>query len=352
MAFLGDDDVGILEATLSFVDEYPTDILSPTEAPALVSTLVTHGMPLVNLPNIKEMQDLLKIDWIYRRLNGLKRDGNRQSQGNLKPIRIVSEFSHFEDPKIAEHRLIRVLDFHGDIGDFQGLFQHLDAAYNEVDTVFAANGLAAMVVPPDNVHIREGADGKYLEFCASKTLPFAVRATSEAAWNHFSGVGKHFGNGGLYEKAAKNLDEPYTIIEDFTKELYSNSSRADMKAKQVLRRYVEPDRDIIVLVSRVTAAEVKHKALPGMTYHLRVYAVTSRSPASTPENEMSMLQFCSCISLDIESGAAFDPTSNEIRALNKFLIGNTVGNIRSYQERIENALVDQALKSQLQSITI
>lgn len=38
----------------------------------------------------------------------------------------------------------------------------------------------------------------------------------------------------------QNLDEPYTIIEDFTKELYSNNSRADIKVKQVMRRYVEP----------------------------------------------------------------------------------------------------------------
>ncbi|KAG2992535.1 hypothetical protein PC118_g4498 [Phytophthora cactorum] len=44
---------------------------------------------------------------------------------------------------------------------------------------------------------------------------------------------KHASNDSIYEKAARNLDEPYTIIEEFTKELYSNSSRADIKVKQV-----------------------------------------------------------------------------------------------------------------------
>ncbi|KAG3095037.1 hypothetical protein PC122_g5500 [Phytophthora cactorum] len=34
------------------------------------------------------------------------------------------------------------------------------------------------------------------------------------------GMEKHImGNGGLYQKTAKDLDQPYTIIEDFTKEL-------------------------------------------------------------------------------------------------------------------------------------
>lgn len=253
----------------------------------------------------------------------------------------VSECSHLKDPSITDHRLIRVMDFHGDIGEFQDLFQHLDAAYQEVDSVLA-NGFAAMADSTDDVHIREGVDGKYLEFCARKVLPFGMRATSEATWDHFRGAGKHFGNGGLYEKAAKNLDEPYTIIEDITKELYSNTSRADMKAKQIVRRYVEADRDVIVLVSSIAAAEVKHKPIPGMTYHLRCYVVATRSPTSTPENEQSMLRFCSRISLD----SSHD--SRKVRALTKFLIGNTVGNIRSYERHIEDALVDQTLKMRLQ----
>ncbi|KAG2803708.1 hypothetical protein PC111_g18574 [Phytophthora cactorum] len=155
----------------------------------------------------------------------------------------VTECSHIKDPHAEGRRLSRVLDFHGDIGEFQGLFEHLDAAYNEVDTVLAANGLASMEVPTNDVHIREGVDSKYLEFFANKVVPFGRRETAEAAWDHFKGAEKHCGNGGIYEKAAKNLDQPYTILEDFTKELYSNNSRADMKAKQIVRRYIETEQE-------------------------------------------------------------------------------------------------------------
>ncbi|KAH7481973.1 uncharacterized protein KRP23_5149 [Phytophthora ramorum] len=41
------------------------------------------------------------------------------------------------------------------------------------------------------------------------------------------------GNGSLYQKTKKELDEPYTVIEEFTKEVHSNNSRADVKMKQV-----------------------------------------------------------------------------------------------------------------------
>ncbi|KAG4063126.1 hypothetical protein PC123_g2068 [Phytophthora cactorum] len=101
-----------------------------------------------------------------------------------------------------------------------------------------------MTVPPVDVHVYEHSDGKSIEFVSYKVLPFDVFSTAEATWKHFKGVEKHLANGSLYEKAEKGLDEPYTIIADFKKELYANSSRADIKVKQVIRRYVEEDRDI------------------------------------------------------------------------------------------------------------
>ncbi|KAG2992541.1 hypothetical protein PC118_g4502 [Phytophthora cactorum] len=78
----------------------------------------------------------------------------------------------------------------------------------------------------------ECADGKSIEFVSYKVLPFDVFSTAEATWKHFKGVEKHLANGSLYEKAEKGLDEPYTIIADFKKELYANSSRADIKTQR------------------------------------------------------------------------------------------------------------------------
>jgi hypothetical protein len=100
--------------------------------------------------------------------------------------------------------------------------------------------------------------------------------------------------------------------------------------KQVVRRFVEPDRDIVIWVASVAPTEIKHKMLQGLTYHLRGYALTKRSPASTPGQELSQLQFCYLISLG---------------ALTNFLIVNTAQNMRVHQSGIENRLIDQALGS-------
>ncbi|KAH7478879.1 uncharacterized protein KRP23_5682 [Phytophthora ramorum] len=105
-------------------------------------------------------------------------------------------------PSLTHHD-VNLLDVNGDMEDFRVLFRHLENAYQAVDTLFTANGLAAM------------------------SLPLGTMA-AEATWEHFKGVEKHFGNGSLYEKTAKDLDDPYTIIENFTKELYSDTRAAQL----------------------------------------------------------------------------------------------------------------------------
>ncbi|KAG3083058.1 hypothetical protein PI125_g19837 [Phytophthora idaei] len=279
-------------------------------------------------------------------------DRQRKVADNLQTLlqkrasQLASECTSFMDANAPKPQIVHVLDFRGDVSDFEALFRLNEAAYREVDAIFADNGLANMVMSPSDVHIREGVGGKYLELFANKLLPFSLSDAREAAWDHFKGTKKHASNGSIYEKAARNLDEPFTIIEEFTKELYSNSSRADIKVKQVVRRYVETDRDVVIWISHVSPTEIKHKMLRGLTYHLRGYALTKRSPASTLDRELSQLQFCSLISLDQEPGTWYEPL--DARMLINFLIGNTVQNIRNHQERIKSALVDRALREHMQ----
>ncbi|KAG1703285.1 hypothetical protein DVH05_008194 [Phytophthora capsici] len=217
---------------------------------------------------------------------------NLQNLMQKRASQLTNECASLVDTCCSERNSVNVLDFCGDVEDFRELFFHLDAAYRDVDSVFAANGLTGMTISPHDVHVREGVDSKYLEFSTYKDLPFALHDTTEAAWNHYTGVQKHNGNGSLYQKAAKSLDEPYTVIEDFSKEVYSNTSSADVKVKQIVRRYLEPDRDIVIWVSHCTPAQVKHKLLRGLVYNLRGYCITRRSPLSTPGNEMTQLQMC------------------------------------------------------------
>ncbi|KAG1703287.1 hypothetical protein DVH05_008196 [Phytophthora capsici] len=262
-----------------------------------------------------------------------------------RALHVTNDCSTFMDLDFSKQHIVRALNSRkGGAGDFPLLFRHLETAHQEVDAVFTSNGLANMVLTPSDVHIREGVDGKYLEAFSNKVLPFGLRAAKEATWDHFKGSEKHLGNGNIYEKTAKNPDDPYTIIEEFTKEMYSKNARADIKVQQLVRRYMEPDRDIVIWVSIAEPTEIKHKKLRGLTYHLRGYAMTKRSPASTPEHEISQLQCVSLISLEPEAEAMYGYET--VRAVTNFLIVTAAQKMQAHQDWIENALVDNQLKRQ------
>ncbi|KAJ8530526.1 hypothetical protein ON010_g14386 [Phytophthora cinnamomi] len=262
-------------------------------------------------------------------------------QMQRRAAQLTNECASLVTSAPSNQNSFHVLDFKGDLEGFRGLFRRLDNAYRNVDNVFMTNGLAGMTISPVDVHVRKGDDGKSLKFASYKVLPFDVRAAAEATWNHFKGVEKHLAYGNLYEKAEKGLDEPYTIIADFKKEVYSNSSRADIKVKQVIRRYVEEDRDIALWVSRAVPIEIKHKILQGLTYHLRGYAVTKRSSESSPDREVSVLQLCYLISLDQDIDVRCDAAN--LQGLINFLVVTTKQNILAHREQIENALIDRSL---------
>ncbi|KAL3673794.1 hypothetical protein V7S43_001486 [Phytophthora oleae] len=242
----------------------------------------------------------------------------------------------------VSHRTIDVSDFCGDVEDFRELFYHLDGAYRDVDSIFVANGLASRSIPIQDIHMREGVDGKYLEFFTYKDLPFGLQDTAQASWEYFKGAEKHMAYGNLYEKSAKNLDDPYTVIEEFKKEVFSNNSRADVKMRQVVRRYVEADRDVVIRVSHAAPIQVKNKMLQGLTHNVRGFAVTKRSPASTPKRELTQLLLCTQIALELKDSATYDP--NNVRALTNFLIVHGLKNTVVNREYIENALADRALR--------
>ncbi|KAG3136162.1 hypothetical protein PI126_g17935 [Phytophthora idaei] len=145
----------------------------------------------------------LEIAYLHERIEKLHLDFQKRAS------HLTNNCSTFMDFAFSNQHIVRVLSSRsGGARDFPLLFRHLETARQEVDAVFASNGLANMVLTPSDVHIREGVDGKYLEAFSNKVLPFGLRAATEATWDHFKGSEKHRGNGNIYEKTAKSLDDP------------------------------------------------------------------------------------------------------------------------------------------------
>ncbi|CAH0477849.1 unnamed protein product [Peronospora belbahrii] len=253
----------------------------------------------------------------------------------------IIECSSLSQTKQSKYSQGRTLDLRADVNDFKDLLAHLDRAYREVDTVFAVNGMATSEITHRDARMREGADHMYLDIYANKVMPFGMHATAQAVWDHFKGAEKHRGN--MYEgKVARRLatpDAPDTIIEDFAKEFFADNARADFHAKQVLRRYVEDDREIVIWIASVVPLEFDDQRVRGLGFRHQGYALTKKAQVSTPYHEFSLLQLCSLVSPEKESHTVYDPAA--VRALTDFMLGTVAGNITASQELIENVLMDQ-----------
>ncbi|KAE8986807.1 hypothetical protein PF005_g21478 [Phytophthora fragariae] len=165
-------------------------------------------------------------------------------------------------------------------------------------------------------------------------------ARREATWNYFKGSKKHRGT--LYAKQAQSLDTPYTIIEHFSKELVAGYSSTDVRIKQIVRRYVEADREVVVWVASIEPVDMTQKPFGGFKSRHRNYAVIKRARASTPQHELSLLQLVSHGMLDTQAGTIYDP--KYVRALTDFLLNDAARNIKADQQLIENVLMDQMLR--------
>ncbi|KAG2779236.1 hypothetical protein Pcac1_g10709 [Phytophthora cactorum] len=122
------------------------------------------------------------------------------------------------DQSVMEAALSLVDEFAGDVVGAQDPITVSAPQASQEDCVQALVSKAQMA-PREHINERK----KMLR--AAGVYGNSNHDAREAAWEHFRGSEKHMGNGSVYEKTAEDANAPYTILEDFTKEMHSNSAR-------------------------------------------------------------------------------------------------------------------------------
>uniref|UniRef100_H3HCC2 M96 mating-specific protein family n=1 Tax=Phytophthora ramorum TaxID=164328 RepID=H3HCC2_PHYRM len=182
-----------------------------------------------------------------------------------------------------------------DANIFKELMAGIDSAYREVDTVFHDNGLDTKESSFNDATMHEGADGVYMKIFASKVLPFDVAATGNAAWRYFSRSLEHMPFRFLYHKDLQNVETTDdTIIESFGMELHAKGTQADYRVKQIVRRYVEESRVVIVWRSYIDPMSFAGGPVHGAEFQEKGYLVVRRPRAMS--SRCALLQTCYLIS--------------------------------------------------------
>lgn len=134
-----------------------------------------------------------------------------------------------------------------------------------------------------------------------------------------------------------------TIMESFTMEFLGKTTTADFRVKQVIRRFVETDRQVVVWVSIGHALDPTNSPFSSFGFVDKGYVVTRR-PASIAQGhgEFTILQMCSLVSPQMAAGCRIDMTA--AGDFTEFVLNVVAANTTTSQEIIENVLLDQALK--------
>ncbi|KAE8913529.1 hypothetical protein PF003_g2994 [Phytophthora fragariae] len=220
---------------------------------------------------------------------------------------------------------------------YDTLLARADAAYGEVDDVLAANGLKHLETACTNAQMREGSEGMYVDIFTNKMLPFDFHTAAKAVWSHFRGSEKHRGN--LYENFSKDVESSSdTVAEMFAIEFMANDLAADFRVKQVVRRYIEDDRQVVVWVSTASALENSKSPFSSFGFREKGYVISKRVRG---RDDFSMFQTCCLVSPQMSEGGSFDLST--VGAFTEFVLGFMFATITSSQQLIENVLMDQSL---------
>ncbi|ETP39392.1 hypothetical protein F442_13141 [Phytophthora nicotianae P10297] len=252
-----------------------------------------------------------------------------------------------------------------DASIFKELMEGIDSAYREVDAVFRDNGLDTKESSFSDAEMHEGADGVYMKIFASKVLPFDVVSTGTAAWRYFSRSLEHMPFRFLYHKDlqvsiivccirliffnviiifylqnVETTDD--TIIESFGMELHAKGTQADYRVKQIVRRYVEENRVVIVWRSYIDPVSFAGNPVYGAQFQEKGYLVVRRPRAMSPR--FALLQTCYLISLALPIRSLSDERS-VTGELTDFVLSGTEANVASCHQMIENILFNEAMKA-------
>uniref|UniRef100_H3GX67 M96 mating-specific protein family n=1 Tax=Phytophthora ramorum TaxID=164328 RepID=H3GX67_PHYRM len=266
----------------------------------------------------------------------------------LKKRTVLRSMESCGSNKRTKHtnRVPRPSDPRADAKIFEVLLAGVEASYREVDAVFEANGLGRTEAPKSDAQMHDGVNGMHLEIFANKMLPFGMHATGEAVWQHFKGTDIPYR--WYHSKSAGSIESTEdTMVESFGMEMYDANSKttAEFNVKQILRRYVEEDRVVVVWRSHIEPLEFSNKRFAGIHFQEKGYVVIkprAHSYDSADDDDFTLVQTCYIITPDLSDQTLNDDAKTG--ALTEFVLSSTAANISASNEMIENVLVDQALQ--------
>uniref|UniRef100_K3W8U3 M96 mating-specific protein family n=1 Tax=Globisporangium ultimum (strain ATCC 200006 / CBS 805.95 / DAOM BR144) TaxID=431595 RepID=K3W8U3_GLOUD len=226
---------------------------------------------------------------------------------------------------------------------FNDLLAGVEQCYAEVDSVFASNGLASSELTSIVAKMRPDCDRRmFMEICSTKALPFDLHTTASAVWNHYVHAKERIPSRHYCYKTPKSTDPTDdTIVENFNLSVEVNGTKAKFCTKQIMRRYFEAKRVVIVWCTTFAPIEFSCESLSGVRFLEKGYVVIKHPSLRT--DGLSLLQTCYVVK-PLSAGDGLDGDHPHFAAITDFVLSSTALSISASDQMIENELLQQALR--------
>ncbi|KAL3670626.1 hypothetical protein V7S43_003818 [Phytophthora oleae] len=222
---------------------------------------------------------------------------------------------------------------------FNRLLRQLDEQYTETDAAFQQNVFAGKKVDGQHVQVKpDGVYGMFMEFLASKILPFELHTTATQFWRCMA------------QPHLKLRDGHYSLI-DGSEDTLSAKMAFTVQHKQhqvlkdawfAIKRYVEEDRCVFVW-----ACETKVKGTLSSAQSMRHrdtgWTLVERYSSGDDSLESCITQ--TCVQVRTELPEVMPRSQEELMLLTDIVSSSFLENLEGIHQSVEDALIEETMRS-------
>ncbi|KAG7384390.1 hypothetical protein PHYPSEUDO_002651 [Phytophthora pseudosyringae] len=219
---------------------------------------------------------------------------------------------------------------------FDELWTGVENSYRVVEVVVEVNSPVPMNQVTQKPLLRDAMNGMCMEVFDHHILPFNMRETVDAWWKYWNNYrGQH-----SEANVGNAVTESFGL--EFTDVLASTT--ATFYVQQILRRYIEGDRTVIIWNAYIEPFMFENERVNGVYFleqsHVLIKPVgrSSTDPEDTVSTRMSTCEIVTPHFL--EPTLKHDP---KMAALTDFVVNSLSSNIMMRNEKVEDLLLDQML---------
>ncbi|TMW58583.1 hypothetical protein Poli38472_010142 [Pythium oligandrum] len=232
---------------------------------------------------------------------------------------------------------------------YAALMQYMEMRYMGVDALFERLGILDMEHSHHDTRVCRGEFGMEVEIFHNEVLPVPIDVASSLVWREFAEKMAHIPSRRYYERMREVVfTSEDTLLENIGFKIHFNNRIAHFRILQVLRRYVEADRIVIMWCSNYYAVEYLDQPMSGTVFR-RNGCMLFKRPSTLDSNELSIFKMSNFIK-PLTDTSFLNPAGEMSRDLIEFLLVEGTSAAAFLYQLIENSLLHEAMRNRRQQL--